>query len=143
MNGLRAGSPRAFGGVPRHRFRNAELVPETSSPCLEHGFVRTMRPTPRMSHPAPPAPEPGQTFDRFRQRAGLFVAPLVGVVLWFLPIDGLTTEAHRLLAILGTVVVLWITEAMPLPVTALLGPTLCVLASVVPPQAGANPAREI
>jgi sodium-dependent dicarboxylate transporter 2/3/5 len=89
------------------------------------------------------APEISSSFDLYRQRAGLFIAPLVGVALWFLPISGLTAEAHRLLAILGTTVVLWITEAMPLPVTALLGPTLCVLAGVAPPNGGPNAAREI
>src|SRR5262245_1130584 len=69
-------------------------------------------------------------FDRLRQCVGFIIAPLVFLLLWSLPISSLTATAHRLLAILGLVVVLWITEALPLPVTALLGPTLCVLTGV-------------
>src|SRR5437867_11455307 len=69
-------------------------------------------------------------FDRLRQRAGFVCAPILCVAVWWLPIAGLTSAAHHLLAILGLVVVLWITEAIPLPVTALLGPTLCVVAGV-------------
>jgi sodium-dependent dicarboxylate transporter 2/3/5 len=69
-------------------------------------------------------------FDRLRQRIGLVCAPILCVAIWWLPIAGLTGAAHHLLAVLGLVVVLWITEAIPLPVTALLGPTLCVVAGV-------------
>jgi sodium-dependent dicarboxylate transporter 2/3/5 len=39
-------------------------------------------------------------------------------------------EAHRLLAVFGMVVTLWLTEALPLAVTALLGPTLCVVCGI-------------
>jgi len=41
-------------------------------------------------------------------------------------------EAQSLAAILATVVVLWVTEALPLPVTALLGVVACVVAGVAP-----------
>lgn len=44
----------------------------------------------------------------------------------------LSPEAHKLAAILGLVVVLWITEILPMAVTALLGACLCVLFSVAP-----------
>ncbi|MEN9678316.1 MAG: hypothetical protein RIS76_4212, partial [Verrucomicrobiota bacterium] len=77
-----------------------------------------------------------EAFERWRRRIGLLVAPLIFLVLWWLPVTGLSTAAARLLAILGTVVVLWVTEALPMAVTALLGPTLCVLA-------GIGPAREV
>lgn len=72
----------------------------------------------------------GDGFDFWRRRAGLFVAPLVFGVLWFLPISGLSVEAHRLLAVFGLVVTLWLTEAIPLAVTALLGPALCVVCGI-------------
>jgi len=41
-------------------------------------------------------------------------------------------EAQSLAVILATVVVLWVTEALPLPVTALLGVVACVVAGVAP-----------
>ena len=77
-----------------------------------------------------------ERFEHVRQKAGLFLAPAFLLVLWFAPMGGLGADAHRLLAILGAVVTLWITEAVPLPVTALLGPALCVLA-------GVGPAKEV
>jgi solute carrier family 13 (sodium-dependent dicarboxylate transporter), member 2/3/5 len=48
--------------------------------------------------------------------------------LW--PMPGLSDRAHDLAWILGIVVVYWITEPIPIPVTALLGPVLCILAGV-------------
>jgi sodium-dependent dicarboxylate transporter 2/3/5 len=71
-----------------------------------------------------------ERFEQFRQQAGLFLAPVILLVLWFAPLRGLDAAAHHLLAILGAVVTLWITEAVPLAVTALLGPTFCVLAGI-------------
>jgi len=44
----------------------------------------------------------------------------------------LSPEAHRLAVIVVAVVVLWVTEALPLAVTALLGAVACVLAGVAP-----------
>lgn len=67
-----------------------------------------------------------------RTRIGAVVAPSVFFLLLALPLDGLTTPAHRLAAVLGAVVVLWVTEALPLPVTALLGAALCVVLGVAP-----------
>lgn len=51
----------------------------------------------------------------------LFAAPLP-----------LTREAHHLAAVMSAVVILWITEALPMPVTALLGAVLCVVLGVAP-----------
>lgn len=50
---------------------------------------------------------------------GLPVAAIVFVVLWFAPLP-LSTEAHRLAAIFAAVVVLWVSEALPIAATALL-----------------------
>ena len=44
----------------------------------------------------------------------------------------LSPEAQRLAVIVVAVVVLWVTEALPLAVTALLGAVACVLAGVAP-----------
>ena len=47
-----------------------------------------------------------------------------------MPIDGINESAHHLLAIMSMVAVWWITEPVPIAVTSLLGPTLCVLLGV-------------
>ena len=75
-------------------------------------------------------PGPNDRFDRWRRRAGLGLAPIVFLVLWWVPLTGLAENAHRLLAVFGLVVTLWLTEAIPLAVTALLGPTLCVVCGI-------------
>lgn len=63
---------------------------------------------------------------------GFVVAPVVLGVLWWMPTPGLSESASHLLAILGMVIVLWVSEALPMAVTALLGPTLCVLSGIAP-----------
>ena len=70
------------------------------------------------------------------------LALLFGCVVWSLPLSAdsqgivaaerLSIEAHRLAAILAAVVVLWVTEALPLPVSALLGTSACVVLGVAP-----------
>ncbi|MGQ0633195.1 MAG: SLC13 family permease [Planctomycetaceae bacterium] len=73
-----------------------------------------------------PPNELERRFDLWRRRIGLTLAPLafasIGLTHW----DGLTPEAHRLAAIMSAVVVLWVTEAIPMPATALLGAAACV-----------------
>ncbi|MEY3275983.1 MAG: Na(+)/dicarboxylate symporter [Verrucomicrobiota bacterium] len=71
-----------------------------------------------------------EAFEKWRRRAGLFLAPLAFLILWFLPIDGLEPKAHRLLAVMGVAVVLWMTEALPMGATALVTPALTVLVGV-------------
>src|SRR6185503_9592345 len=44
----------------------------------------------------------------------------------------LSVEAHRLAAIMAAVVILWISEALPMPVTALIGSAACVVMRVAP-----------
>jgi sodium-dependent dicarboxylate transporter 2/3/5 len=71
-------------------------------------------------------------FERARRAAGFVVAPAVFVALLLLPLPGLKPEAHRLAAVMAAVVVLWVTEALPLPATALLGAAACVVLRVAP-----------
>ena len=73
-------------------------------------------------------------FERRRQTFGLIVAPILFVVLLAMPFPGLPPAAHRVAAILGPMIVLWMTEGLPLPVTALLGPTVAVLLGVANAQ---------
>lgn len=75
--------------------------------------------------------EAEQAFDRKRRTIGLFGAPILAVLVFLTPIDGLTLEAHKLLSIMVLVALWWITEPVPIPVTSLIGPTLAVITGVV------------
>ena len=69
-------------------------------------------------------------FERRRRTAGLFIGPLLFLLLLLFPIDVPDPRAARLAAILAWVLTWWITEAVAIPVTALLGPALAVLCGV-------------
>lgn len=71
-------------------------------------------------------------FERVRRVAGLLLAPAIFITLLLLPLPALKPEAHRLAAVMAAVVVLWVTEALPLPATALLGAAACVVMRVAP-----------
>jgi sodium-dependent dicarboxylate transporter 2/3/5 len=73
-------------------------------------------------------------FDVIRGRAGMVLAPTVFFTMLLVPFPSLTSEAHGLAAVLTSVVVLWLTEALPIPVTALLGAAVCILLRVAPAQ---------
>jgi sodium-dependent dicarboxylate transporter 2/3/5 len=98
--------------------------------------------TPRRVHEATSAAEvyspAEELFNRRRRTVGLFAAPAVLVVLLAAPLP-LAAPAHRLAAVLAMMVVLWVTEALPLAVTALAGPVLAVILGVVPARAAFAP----
>jgi sodium-dependent dicarboxylate transporter 2/3/5 len=73
-----------------------------------------------------------QQFNQRRKTIGLFVAPLLFLAMLALPMPSVSPEAHRLAAILVLVVALWVSEALPLPVTSLLGPLLAIVLRVAP-----------
>jgi len=62
---------------------------------------------------------------------GLVAGPLVFLLILLLPVP-LPPPAHKLAAVMALMIILWMTEALPLPVTALVGPTLVVLLGVAP-----------
>lgn len=68
--------------------------------------------------------------ERWRKRIGLLLAPVAFATVLLLPTAGLKPEAHRLAAVMAAVIVLWVTEALAMPVTALLGASACVLLKV-------------
>jgi sodium-dependent dicarboxylate transporter 2/3/5 len=72
-----------------------------------------------------------EAFNTRRRTIGLIAGPLVFLILLVAPLP-IPLPAHRVAAILAMMVVFWVTEALPLPVTALLGPVLAVLLRVVP-----------
>ena len=70
-------------------------------------------------------------FELLRRRAGLVLAPAAFVAIWFSSLD-VTPEAHRLAAVLAAVGVLWVTEAIPMGMTAFLGVAATVVLRVAP-----------
>ena len=91
---------------------------------------------------APPSQAPAATvtealspaeaaFERWRRVGGAALAPVAFFVAYWLT-PGLTPEGRRLSAVLAAVAALWVSEALPLPVTALLGAALCVVLGVAP-----------
>ncbi len=79
--------------------------------------------------------EAEERFERWRRTIGLFLGPLVALVLYLLPMTSLSEQAHRLAAIIGWVITWWVTEPIPIPVTALLGAAFCVLFNVASARA--------
>jgi sodium-dependent dicarboxylate transporter 2/3/5 len=79
----------------------------------------------------------GEAADRFaswRRRIGLAAALVAFVVVYFWPMSGLSAPAHRLAAIMAAVVLLWVSEALPLALTAVLGAAACVIFGVADAQ---------
>lgn len=72
------------------------------------------------------------SFDRKRHIFGAISGPLVALLVYLIPIAGLADnpEAHKLLAIVTFVAFWWICEPVPIPVTSLIAPVLCVIFGV-------------
>jgi sodium-dependent dicarboxylate transporter 2/3/5 len=76
---------------------------------------------------------PGEEkIEKWRRGVGLFLGPAVALALFFLPMPLLGDKAHRLAAVLGWVVTWWVTEPVPIPVTAVIGAMLCIPLGVAP-----------
>jgi sodium-dependent dicarboxylate transporter 2/3/5 len=73
-----------------------------------------------------------ERFERTRRTVGFVLAPALFLLILGASFPSLTPEAHRLAAVMAAVVVLWMTEALPMPVTALLGAAACVVVRVAP-----------
>lgn len=67
----------------------------------------------------------------------LAIGVFVFVTLLLLPVD-LPAPQHRLLTVLGLTFTFWVTEALPLPVTALLAMVLCVVMGILPTKQAFN-----
>ena len=71
-------------------------------------------------------------FELWRRRIGAVLGPLSAVVIWLMPIEGISESAHHMLAVMSLVAIWWITEPVAIPITSLLGPTLCVVLGIAP-----------
>ena len=74
-----------------------------------------------------------KSFDHKRRIFGAVMGPICALLVYLAPIPGLTDnpEAHKLLSVVTLVAFWWICEPIPIPVTSLLGPTLCIVLGVV------------
>jgi sodium-dependent dicarboxylate transporter 2/3/5 len=70
--------------------------------------------------------------ERGLKTAGLLLGPTLALVVFAWNPGGHPPEARRLLAILALTVSWWITEAIPLPATALVASALAIAAGVAP-----------
>ncbi|MFG1706912.1 SLC13 family permease [Nonomuraea sp. M3C6] len=71
-----------------------------------------------------------ERFEKGRRTTGMWLAPLVTVVFLLLPID-MDAKQQTLAAVLLGVIVLWVTEPVPIPVGGLIGVGAIVLLGVV------------
>ncbi|MGV8019148.1 MAG: SLC13 family permease [Ignavibacteria bacterium] len=71
-----------------------------------------------------------EKFEKYRNKTGLILGPLVFLIFYFLPYSSVSYEAHALSAVILLVIVWWITEPVPIPAAALLGALLCVVLNV-------------
>jgi sodium-dependent dicarboxylate transporter 2/3/5 len=69
-------------------------------------------------------------FERRRRTAGLGLGPALFLALLLARPFGLESHQSSLVAVLAWVLTWWITEAVPIPITALLGPSLAVVLGV-------------
>ena len=76
-----------------------------------------------------------ERFERARQTIGLILGPIVGLIVYFLPLP-LEPNQQALIAVFSFTIVYWLSEAIPIPVTAVLALALCVLLNV--PGVGPN-----
>jgi sodium-dependent dicarboxylate transporter 2/3/5 len=70
-----------------------------------------------------------ERFELRRRTLGFFLAPATTIVLFLLPLD-LPQTQHTVAAVLGGVIVAWITEPIPIPVSGLLGASILILLGV-------------
>ena len=69
-------------------------------------------------------------FEKNRKKIGLLLAPIVAAVIYITPMD-LSNEAHIVFSIMGFCLVFWLTEVIPLSMTAFLGVTAAVVLGIV------------
>ncbi|NWG13432.1 MAG: anion permease [Acidobacteria bacterium] len=78
-------------------------------------------------------------FNRRRRTAGLILGPALFLLVLLWPLPSLTPQAHSLAAVIVLVVGLWVTEALPIAATALLGPILAIVFRIAPARDALGP----
>jgi len=72
-----------------------------------------------------------ERFEKGRRTVGIFLAPLIAIVTVALPMD-IPPQQQTLAGVLLGVIVLWISEAVPIPIAGLLGVALLIFLGVAP-----------
>jgi sodium-dependent dicarboxylate transporter 2/3/5 len=72
-----------------------------------------------------------ERFERGRRTVGLFLAPVVTLIFLALPLD-IPPSQQTLGGLLLGVIVLWVTEPVPIPIGGLIGVSLIVIMGVAP-----------
>jgi len=78
-------------------------------------------------------------FESILRTTGLIAGPIAAACVYLADPVGRSAEARTLLAILALTVVFWMTEAIPLPATALLSSALAIVLGVAPARAVFQP----
>jgi sodium-dependent dicarboxylate transporter 2/3/5 len=73
-----------------------------------------------------------------RRKVGLVLTPALFLAVWFAPL-GLEPRAHRLAAVFAAVIVAWVTEVLPISVTALLIAPAMIVVGVTDSRAAFAP----
>jgi sodium-dependent dicarboxylate transporter 2/3/5 len=76
-----------------------------------------------------------ERFEKARQTIGLVLGPIAFLIMYLVPLP-LEQNQQTLVAIFSFTIVYWISEAIPIPATAVLALALCVLLNV--PDVGPN-----
>lgn len=99
-----------------------------------------------MTKPEPAEPAPSETEEwatpspGWAQRVGLLLATLFLLAVWFLPpLAGLGREGTRVAFLALAMATLWVTEAIPIPATALLPLVMLPLLGISPIRQAAAP----
>lgn len=72
-----------------------------------------------------------ERFEKGRRTIGLFLAPIVAIAFLLLPLN-IPPQQQTLAGVLLGVIVLWVTEAVPIPIGGLLGVAVVVFLGVAP-----------
>ncbi|MBI3287081.1 MAG: anion permease [Chloroflexi bacterium] len=71
-------------------------------------------------------------FELRKRLLGLVLGPLLFLLVLLLPMEGLSQEAHLLAGVFAWAVVYWVTEALPVAVTAILASVLSIALGIAP-----------
>jgi sodium-dependent dicarboxylate transporter 2/3/5 len=72
--------------------------------------------------------------ERLRRVISLFLGPALAVCVYFIPLEGLSASAHKLLSIFCLVIVWWIGEPISLGLTSLTIPFLIIITGIASPK---------